>query len=229
MRCTESSSDTSFAFFYCRDSDEQRNQATSVARSLLAQLFSQNASLLPYLYECLMDSITPILGSWKKCKEYLSTVLEAIPQTLLVIDGIDECEQKERKMILNFFTSIVESLNTLTPKIRCVFISQRLDDIEKSLSTAESLELTSAHSERDVRNFAEKWSFKIKEKFNSLPEAARRSIVELVCDGEDGMFLFARLVLENLYGQENQDDVFKEIQPDTFPTGFDQAYVVHLR
>jgi hypothetical protein len=58
-----------------------------------------------------------------------------------------------------------------------------------------------------------------------MPDAAREHIVELVFDGADGMFLFAKLVLQNLYDQRNLVNVYKELRPDTFPKGFDEAYV----
>ena len=38
------------------------------------------------------------------------------------------------------------------------------------------------------------------------------------------MFLFAKLVLGNLYDQHNLEDVYKEMRPDIFPHGFKQAY-----
>jgi hypothetical protein len=91
---------------------------------------------------------------------------------------------------------------------------------------AESLRLTKGHSELDIRNFAVKWAVRIQGRFKQMPDPAREHIVKLVCDGADGMFLFARLILENLYDQENLENVYKELHPDTFPRGFDQAYVL---
>jgi hypothetical protein len=38
-----------------------------------------------------------------------------------------------------------------------------------------------------------------------------------------GMFLFAKLVLANLLAQLNVEDLSKELQPSTFPKGFEQA------
>lgn len=61
-----------------------------------------------------------------------------------------------------------------------------------------------------------------------MPEEARQHIVQLVCHGADGMFLFAKLVLENLSGQANLEDIYKELGPDIFPHGFDQAFVYLL-
>jgi hypothetical protein len=58
-----------------------------------------------------------------------------------------------------------------------------------------------------------------------MPDPAREHIVKLVSDCADGMFLFAKLVLQNLHDQENLENVYRELRPDTFPEGFDEAHV----
>jgi hypothetical protein len=195
---------------------------------MLAQLLRQNSSILPYLYDECLKSAKVTLASSQDCIKLLGTVLQAVPQTFLIIDGIDECGQKERKAILNFFTSAIANDDIKPGKLRGLFVSQELGDIKTELHMAESLRLTKGHSELDIRNFTVKWAVRIQERFKQMPYPAREHIVKLVCDGADGMFLFARLVLKNLYDQENLENVYKELHPDTFPRGFDQAYVLRV-
>ena len=38
-----------------------------------------------------------------------------------------------------------------------------------------------------------------------------------------GMFLFAKLVLQNLYSQVSRKDLYRELQADTLPKGFAQV------
>ena len=40
---------------------------------------------------------------------------------------------------------------------------------------------------------------------------------------KQGMFLFAKLVLTNLYGQTTRAELSEELQPARFPHGLDQA------
>jgi hypothetical protein len=42
------------------------------------------------------------------------------------------------------------------------------------------------------------------------------------------MFLFAKLVLTNLLAQTTPEQLYKELQPGTFPKGFEQAWVFIL-
>lgn len=223
LQIMQSSKHFSLAYFYCRDQDGQRNKFISVAKAMLAQLLRQNPTIMPYLYEECLGSSKITLTSAPDCIKILGTVLQAVPKTFIVIDGIDECEQKERKAILNFFASAINNDEITPGKLRCLFISQELGDINTALHMVNSIRLTKEHSERDIKTFAIQGALKIQERFKLMPDKARDYVVKLVCDGAEGMFLFARLVLENLHDQENLEDVYKELRPDTFPNGFDQA------
>lgn len=202
----------------------RRDKFSSVVKTMLAQLLRQNQTLLPYLYDECIKSAKVTLESSKACVELLSTVLKAVPKVFLVIDGIDECEPKERKAILNFFTSMIDKDDAEPGQLRCIFASQELRDINSALHMTEILRLTKERNEFDIKNFVVMWAFKIQKKFG-LPHDARDHIIKLVYDGADGMFLFARLVVENLHDQKSSENVYGELHPDTFPTGFDQAYL----
>jgi hypothetical protein len=219
----------SVAFFYCRDQDGQRNRFPGVAKAILAQLLQQNPEILPFLFDECQKSCKVTLASPKDCARILGTVLQAVSKTFIILDGIDECEPKERKAILEFFTSAIHDDENERGKLRGLFVSQDLGDIRSALHTAETLRLTEEHSMLDIQSYVIKWSQRIQGRFkksiHTMPEEAREYIVKLVCEGADGMFLFAKLVLENLFGQENLEDIYKELTPETFPHGFDQAYV----
>lgn len=191
---------------------------------MLAQVLRQNPILLlPYLYDECLKSTKVTLESSHDCVKLLGTALRTVPQTFLIIDGIDECEPKERKAMLNFFVSTIISDNIPQGKLRGIFISQELADIKTALRVADSINLTKHHNEIDIKNFAIEWATKIQQRFKLMDNIARDYIVKLVTDGAEGMFLFAKLVLENLHDQESLQKVYQELHPDTFPRGFDQA------
>lgn len=217
----QSEEEMSIAYFYCRDQDEQRNKFSCVVKGILAQLLIQNSLLLPYLYAECLKKVT--LETKHDCVRILSTVLKANPKTFILLDGLDECEQKERNALLNFFTTAITETATIPGKLRVFFVSQELKDIRNSLHVADTLRLKETHLEKDIKSYAITWSHKIQLRFENMPDAARENIVKLVCEGADGMFLFARLVLENLYGQENLESLYQELHPEVFPEGFEQA------
>lgn len=219
----ESDHQLSVAYFYCKDEDSQRNTLLGVMKAIIAQLLTQNPGILPFLYDQCLKSGSITLASPTDCSKILSTVLQAVPKTFIVIDGIDECEEQERKTMLKYFMSLINDYTLDPGKIRGFFVSQPLSDIKSALRMAETLKLTEEHSKLDINNYAVRWANKIQQRFTKMPDAAKEQIVKNVCDGACRMFLFARLVLENLYGQENLESIYYELHPDTFPSGFDQA------
>jgi hypothetical protein len=224
LKLVESKKDElTLAYFYCRDQDTQRNKFPNVAKAMLSQLLQQNPEILAYLYDECLKSVKVTLASPQDCVKLLNTVLQAVPKTFIVIDGIDECEQKERRAILNFFVSAINDCEL--GKIRGLFISQELSDIKTALHNPETLSLNEEHSRVDIKNYATRRAADIQERFKLMSDEARDHIVKLVCDGHDGMFLFAKLVLENLFGQQSLEDVYKEMRRDIFPQGFEQAYI----
>ena len=50
----------------------------------------------------------------------------------------------------------------------------------------------------------------------------------LICSVEIGMFLFAKLVMENFYKQTKRENLTKELEPNRFPCGLEDACVISL-
>lgn len=232
---------TDTIYFYCSYQDEQRKKFLYVARALIAQLLLQNDTLLPYLHEQCLASGQASLVSLQLCDDILRTCLTTMGSVYIIIDGIDECDFPERKAILSFVTSLVaNTANNATPgKLRALFVSQDENDIKKLLRSCTVLRLTDEHNRSDIEAYASKRSEEIQDKFQ-LSDERRHYIVKVVRDGSDGesnthkniplsalstlgMFLFAKLVLANLLAQLNVEDLSKELQPGTFPKGFEQA------
>jgi hypothetical protein len=217
----------SISYFYCREKERQQNTFSSVAKALLAHILkhsSDRPGILAYLYDECLKSCKATLESQQDCIEILETVLRALPKTFIIIDGIDECETKERKAIMKFFLSAINKEGTELGKIRCLFASQELSDIKTGLQDPKILHLTEEHVKLDIQNYAVWYTSKIQERHKGIPQDAKDYIVKLVCEGSDGMFLFAKLVLKNLYAQKNLEDVYGELQPNTFPKGLEKAY-----
>jgi hypothetical protein len=219
----------SLIYFYCTDRERERNTFSSLAKSLLAQILKQNAEkpeIIAFLYEECLKSCKATLGSHQDCVGILGTLLNTLDKTFIIIDGLDECDMKERKSIMRFFLSVIEKNSTEPGKFRCLFVSQDLKDIRNGLRDAGILHLTEKHVRQDIQNYAVWYTLKIRELHKSLPQAARNLIVKLVCEGSDGMFLFAKLVLKNLYAQKTLEGVCNELREDVFPHGLEKAYEI---
>ena len=103
----------------------------------------------------------------------LKLFFEKIPKQFIIIDGLDECDIQQRKLIMTFFTSMVNQCDELEPgKLRVLFVSQEFPDIAKALQTADTLKLTKEHNENDIKSFIRDWSGRIRTKYNITPEQA---------------------------------------------------------
>ena len=177
-------SSASVLFFYCKHLDNRRNSFLALARSILTQLLGQNAGLLPYLYDKSIASRQTSLNSNQLCKELLEVAIKGCSKTYIIIDGVDECDTRERKTIISFLTSLVDT-QTQPGNIRGLFVSQDENDIKKLLATASVIRVTNDDNKADIERFARKWAFKIILKFE-LAQEVQDFIKKSVTDRSDG-------------------------------------------
>ena len=92
--------------------------------------------------------------------------LENLPKVFIIIDGLDECEISQRKLLLSFLTEQVGHWDDReTGKLRIMFVSQRMPDIEKALQTATIFSLSRQDNESDIKVFVEAKCKEIKDKY----------------------------------------------------------------
>jgi len=164
-RCVPNST---LAFFYCKHNDEMRNSFMAVARSILAQILSQNPHLLPYFHEKAYLSNGTVLSSTDIADEMLQTTLNSCERTYLIIDGLDECGQTERTKISSRFLRITQALAPADMgSIRCFFVSQDDGTARKTLGDLPTIKITTENKE-DLKDFAAVWHEKIEAKFGKL-------------------------------------------------------------
>lgn len=207
----------SLAYFYCGDVDTHKNTFSSVAKALLAQIFLQNSDrpeILAFFYDECVKSWKSTLESPQECGAMLEIMLNTFPRAFIIIDGVDKCQSQERKAIMKFFISAINKNSADSGKLRCLFISRDLDDIRNGLEGSAILHLTEKHVKRDIENYVVWYTLEIEKKHHGMPQDAKDYIVRSICEGSDGMFLFAKLVLENLNAQSNLEDVYMELQQD---------------
>ena len=231
----------STAFFYCKYDDPQRNTSVAVLRTLLSQLLKYDHDLLPWCYDLYLNSGQPSLSSGDLCKEILKAVLTNGDKTFVLVDGIDECDKKEARLLVNVICDMVTVCDTQNPgKLRVMVISQDEPDIRRNLSAFSELSLKVIGNEDDIHRFVDVWCGKIQGKFE-LEEWERNYIFESTChraNGECsstarskslayrpllGMFLFVKLIMINLYDQVCLMDLREQIRPNKFPPGLREA------
>lgn len=181
--------DTSTAYFYFKFRDQTRNTMLSAARSILAQLLRKdgNEDLLHQYFE--NKSFTggmPLTQT--KAKEMLRLALKSESNTkFIVLDGLDECERRERKDITTWFQEEVDKLPiNEVGTIRVLFVSQDDGVGRHDLAQVPVIKVSSAENKADIQVFAEAWQKRIEERFGNL-QVAGCQVANVVVAKSQGM------------------------------------------
>ena len=133
----------------------------------MSQLLGQCRELIPYCYEKSQISGELNLITTSLAEQLLKLFCERIAKLYIVIDGLDECNISQRKLVLSFFTKMVAYCDNYDPgKLRILFVSQEYKDIAKALQPAPVLKLTAKDNEDDIAKYVRIWCKKIQVRYD---------------------------------------------------------------
>ncbi|XPS76188.1 hypothetical protein M3J09_008244 [Ascochyta lentis] len=225
------------AFYYCHNDDQTSSSAVGILKGIIAQLLIQDPQLLPPCHTKYTSSGEPVLRSLSQATRLLDDICTILPKTYIIVDGLDECEQCERKQVMDALMEIASQCEKADPgKLRLLFVSQNYADIKRGLCNpsqsrpvAHMLQLSESDNESDINMYVKVWVGRIAAKFSPFNEDMVQYLQHLTVHNAKGMFLYAKLVMENLNAQPTRDDLLKSIQHDNFPVGLKGAYERILR
>lgn len=158
-------------WFYCKHGDKQRNTFIALARALISQVLDENRDLLPYIYDKMCSRSESVLSSESLAKELLETFLKTSNGLYIIIDGLDECDQKEEKQIIEYLCSMVKSSQCAhQAPIHCVFVSQSDAIAVKILRGIPKIEIKPSHNHDDIVAFVSSSGADIQNKFRLSKE-----------------------------------------------------------
>lgn len=174
-------------FFYCKQSLPEHNTFLALARSFILQLLNQDKSLLLYLHGEHCDSNEAVLSSIPLAQEMLKFLLSSCKSAYIVIDGLDECEREERKVITQWFCHLVESLPENAPdRLRCLFVSQDDRIGTKDLQGLAKINIEPQDNKQDILVYSRVQANELRRKFDFSEEESSR-IAIAVTESVKGM------------------------------------------
>ncbi|KAH8733175.1 hypothetical protein GQ44DRAFT_821389 [Phaeosphaeriaceae sp. PMI808] len=225
------------SYFYCHDGDQSSSSAISILKGLADQLLEQYQDLLlPSFHTRRTSSGDASLRSLHQAKKLLEDCCSIIPKLFIVVDGLDECDPIDRKETLDTLTNLVGECNLIDPgKLRILVVSQNYPDIHRAFHTAGAtklapkiIPLSELDVENDIKTYVRFWVDKIAAKNtsyeNPFSEDMKEYLRNLTLVNAKGMFLYAKLVLENLFELNTREKVIHDIQQENFPQGLKEAY-----
>ncbi|PNP80169.1 hypothetical protein FNYG_06492 [Fusarium nygamai] len=195
-----------------------------IYHSLIFQLASQDRDLRTVLCSTIMnttkDMKRDLKGDSKFALNTFTKLLQAAGSTYITIDGLDEIDDCTQQVLLHLLLDELKSL----PHVKLLISSRRVDRIERILKpVAMMLPIDQKNSgciESYVSHRGGDWldnSF-----FDSDARSEVRQLLSPLASKADGMFLYARIVLEDVEMLQDLDSIRDQLS--ALPEGLDEAY-----
>jgi thiol-disulfide isomerase/thioredoxin len=218
----QSGSASRIAFFYFKASSTSQNNAADAMCSLTWQLCDQSEAARAALEsDALYYSLdtTGLRTSAKvknsrtyKASQQLKRVLQATPDAVILIDGLDECQDCDA--FLPMFLELCQQAN-----IKALFTSRREEQIAQHLRSSPTLEIMPFDIQGDVEAFS---AFKIARSARLSHPLVRDKILDALISRHEGMFLWVVLMLKELKACVTVEDVQSALTQ--LPTGLEAVY-----
>ena len=99
-------------------------------------------------------------------------------QLFIGIDGLDECGESERQMVLQMIHNILQGCH-MSRNVRVFFTSRKEKDITDSLSSAHRLEIRHYHMEKDIMGYVQVRVQHLSKKFSIQVEQQSRVVADI--------------------------------------------------
>ncbi len=183
--------------------DEKRKTATAIVRGLLLQLLRQRPVLLSDLqkeYDQMKDQVfTNFDTLWRIL---LNIVKDArAGEIYFLIDALDECEEIYRNAFLVSLKKLAKAIQgSSVTNIKIIITCRPISEIEDILTFDDgTLRIDSATVNADLSKFIEVKINELADMRNSWPEDLVQEIRETLQEKIGGTFLWASLVLDNIF------------------------------
>ncbi|KAK8015801.1 hypothetical protein PG991_008689 [Apiospora marii] len=217
--------DEGVAYFFCDRSREDRREPVSVLCSLVRQLTCcrEGNRIMPCARDMYLGKKSRGFASdhltLKECRELLVKLAGIYTQTTIIIDGLDECDERTRHSLMES----IDYIFTQTPRLVKVFIASRDDkDIKDRYGGGENLTIRACDNQEDINTYVKtkmelrRWC---REK---MTKQTKDNIEEVFSRKSNGMFQWAALHINDLLELESETLVSDYL--DALPEGLAATY-----
>jgi hypothetical protein len=194
--------DTSFAFFYCRRTQEERRSPENVLCSYLKQLALAHEKALALLRGKYLEKkrggfLSNTLGLVEG-QELLAKMVKLRSQTILVLDALDECREDSRHNLITVLNELIDR----GLKVKVIISSRRDDDITAEFEDKINFNISATDNGGDIMSFVRgkieqyRNSRTMKRRINSvISKELEQKIIDVFLDKSNGMQVFLYIEL----------------------------------
>ncbi len=201
-------------FFSFSSSDGSRQTSGNLIRTLLWQLLQEtnNKECVDIVHNLRLDGQPTISELWGAFGSIASSLAKPV---YCVVDGIDECTNYDSATFIKITQILEMCLNLRILLLGRPHIVQR----HSGNSAFAAIEVTPAMLNQDVDAFINDEI--AKSELLSLPEI-RKNVYNILKDKSDGMFLWVRLMIDDLKKSSSKSEFSERLQ--NLPRGLEKAY-----
>ncbi|KAI0448909.1 hypothetical protein F5B21DRAFT_79543 [Xylaria acuta] len=217
--------DANIAYFFCDRNRYTHQDPHSLLCSLVRQLSltTNRLSIKPCTVDIYNKKRATGFASncltMKECLELLVELTNSYELIYIIIDGLDESDPETRDKLMEGLQNLISQCKTPLK----LFISSREDeDIKQQFRDGRDLRITATDNQADIERFvvsrldANRWCQ------NSLSDRTRRDIMHTFTEKSQGMFLWAKLMMDGLLKLKLEKDILQYVR--NLPRGIKGAY-----
>lgn len=216
---------TIITYFFQNTVDRSSSAAISLVMSILSQLLRDESmisnsnirpilqGILPKVQEYPSGRECPILQIWP----VLEALISSLPKYTLIIDALDECDDDVNE---EYLLKRLCALGSMTTS-RVILLSRYHARFEGPLAEAEKLTMDSSYLTTDIMYYSERVIGRV-----VRLQRLQKEILAKIKEFSQGMFLWARLMLDDLSQARTMNDQKRRLVG--FPKGLDNVYTDYL-
>lgn len=175
------SEDIRIAYVYCDYKDQVAQTASNLIACLIRQIIGHSNELPQQLEQLHKElKIQSRRPSFNELKRLLEALCGDRGRIYLLVDALDECEAKERRLLLPLF-------DTLLRRSTRLFVTSRPNNEDIFQTFVEASRITISASESDLREYITERINERKEIINRLTPELKQNIVSTISVGASGM------------------------------------------
>ncbi|KAK6343601.1 hypothetical protein TWF730_011192 [Orbilia blumenaviensis] len=216
-------------YFYFKHDDKFGKTKDAMLLAILMQLAEQDDVLLEYIYQkCAGLAESEILQELF-LQGMLTHCFEKCGKVRIVLDALDEAEEAEKDIedmrpVIAWLKEQASPAVSRGYQLRLLVSGQRDGHIDEALSEYPAINLDkAARHKTDIMDYAYSRALNIQARFKLGPDEYS-DIICKVAEFANGMFLYVKVVLDNLLEQRSVAKFRKELNQENFPKGLNQAY-----
>jgi hypothetical protein len=193
----------------------------SMLRHFMVQLVNSDETIMRLAHDkCSVTESVELSTLKTLAKDCITSQRSAI----LIIDGLDEASDNEPDKSLKWcLNDLLATAVSRGCHLKLLISGQRDGRLEPLLSSYPQIRLDGADAHlKDIKEYCKTQAARIRARF-LLTQPEEESLITKVAGVSQGMFLYARVVLENLASMDSIQEYEDELEAEKFPDDLYQA------